>query len=173
MKYLKKFNENKEYTDNLEPFLRDGYKIIKVDNIDKVRDKSKIIYLNKTTAEYFSKLADLYAEKLIIFKRMMTATDYSIKYYSVDKDSVGPEYKLYYVDRNNLEYKEIKRSNFIQLSDLQKNNLYYILPDKVESVKGAIESYKELLKLYGEKIETVAQMTKLLKQKNDNDNETS
>ena len=46
MKYLKKFNENKEYTDNLEPFLRDGYKIIKVDNIDKVKDKSKIIYLN-------------------------------------------------------------------------------------------------------------------------------
>ena len=165
MKYIRSFKENSIYTDDVSPYIRDGYNVIKVDNIDKVRDKSKIIYLNNTTAEHFIKLAEQYTEILLTFKRLMTATDFSKRFYDVSKEEVGEEYNLYYVDRDKMEYTRINPHTFID--EYKKPHLYYILPDKVESVKGVIETYKEKLKLIGDKIDTVAQMTKLMKQENE------
>lgn len=168
MKYVNRFNENNEYFDNVLPYIRNGYHLTKIDpnDIHNYKGKGNIVYLNDKLANNFIELGKGYDEVIKLYSQLMTCPEISTRYWDIKKGDVPPSgYKLYKLDRKNLEFISYNSKSYIP--EYEQRDLYYGEPRKIDAVNGLIKAYKELRSLDAKKIDYVSQITLLRKEENE------
>ncbi len=169
MKYINKFNENNDFFDNVSPYIRNGYHLTKID--PNYKGKGNIVYLNDELANNFIELGTGYDEVIKLYSQLMTCPEISTRYWDIRKGenpqkTLPDGYKLYKLDRTNLEFIPYK-SKYGFIPEYEQRDLYYGEPRKIDTVNGLIKSYKELRSLDAKKIDYVSQITILRKEENE------